>query len=93
MKFRPPVKHTPPSMSKRGEPLQGSLQAIAGLKLEWRLRSSDGLVHFMGGWEVDITNPKDMRAKQPWTECNAEPPFEDTLADVSCLWCMAGKER
>lgn len=93
MKFRPPVKHAPPPTSKRGEPLRNSVEFLAQKQLTWRLRSNDDLVHFIGGWVADGTVHESKRVNHPYTQCNADPPFEDTLADVSCLWCMAERER
>lgn len=93
MKFRPPVPHTPPPTSKQGEALRNTIGALAEQQLKWRVRSDDGLVHFIGGWVADGTVHENKRVNHPYTRCNAEPPFEDTLADVSCLWCMAERER
>ena len=92
MTWRPRTPHTPPPTSRVGEKLRGSLFERAGLVLDWRVRSTDGLVHYVGGWAEDGLASKP-RTQHPWTECNAEPPFEDTLADVTCFWCIAGKEQ
>ena len=92
-KYRPPVPHTPPPTSLRGANLRNSVEAVAALRLRWYARDSKGIIHIIGGPNVDITDPKKMIALEYWTECNAEPPFEDTLAEPTCLWCMAGRDQ
>lgn len=81
-KLRRPTPHTPPPTSKRGEPLR-----VPRNGLPWALRDARGLVH--------APNPggHTLSCRLIYGAPDRHAVFEDTLAPVTCLWCIAGVQR
>ena len=77
-KYQKPVPHTPLPTSLRGVRLRNTVG---------RLRDSSGLVH-----EMDAPN-RNGDVFGPACDTFIDEDFEDTLADVTCLWCIAGTQR
>jgi len=76
-KFRPPTPHTPPPTSKKGPPLNRTL----GDLLEWYWRDAHGVVH--------KTRPQATAPHLGMTVCQIDHRMEQTLALVTCLWCLS----
>jgi hypothetical protein len=79
-KFRPPTPHTPPPTSKRGDSLR-----VPRNGLPWALRDARGVVHSPRGHSP--------ACRHIYDDTDRYDVFEDTLAAVSCLWCIAGVQR
>jgi hypothetical protein len=81
-KFRRPTPHTLPPTSKKGEPLR-----VPRNGLPWALCDVHGVVHVRyAPGDVD-------RIRMPACDPYANETLEDTLADVTCFWCIAGASR
>jgi hypothetical protein len=87
-KYRKPTPHTPPPTSLRGANLRNSIEAAAALRLKWHVRDSRGVVHTMRGYGRygEVFGPR-------CDDFAAASEFEDTLAAVTCFWCLGDRQR
>lgn len=93
-RYRPPVPHTPPPTSLRGVDLCNSIEAAAALKLHWHLKDVQGVIHEIGAVDsIDATGGKSKSEYYAYALCGLLAHFEDTTADATCLWCIAGTQR
>jgi hypothetical protein len=79
MKRRAITPHAPPPTSKKGPALTHRI----GAALEWHWLDAHGVVH--------QTKPQLTALNLGITVCMVDHVIEETLAPVTCLWCIAGR--